>query len=152
MGFLGMAGGIVLLVLVSMAGLAALTIVLTRLMGSWFRGLSGWNALATKFPGPAEMPDHTRTGAIKIGRVYFRYGPRFCPTPQGFYLTYKSVYRYPPLLIPWQEFSPGQNTLLFWRSAKRFDIASPRITDLTIWQNTCDWIEPYLAASSQSAP
>jgi hypothetical protein len=148
MGFIGMFGGIVVLVLVSMLGLAALIIGASRLMGGWFRGISGWDALAKAFPGPAEIPDGTRTGPVRIGNVYFRYGPRFCPTPQGFYMVYKSVYSYPPLLIPWSEFRDQKHALLFWRSARRMDIGSPVITSLTLLENTCTWISPYLSAAA----
>jgi len=142
-----MIGLILLLVLVSMAGLTALTIFLARKMGGLFRRTSGWDALAKTYPGPLQTPADTRTGAIKIGNVYFRYGPRFCSTADGFFMVYKSVYSYPPLLIPWQAFKSQKKTLLFWRSACCLAIGNPVITTLTVWENIFNGMKPFLPAS-----
>jgi hypothetical protein len=137
--------GILVLVLVSILALVAFILAMVRLMGKWFGRLSGWNALAQRFPGPAAMPDGTKTGAVKVGSVFFRYGPRFCPTPQGFYMVYKSVYSYPPLLIPWDQFKNQKRAILFWRSARCLDIGNPAITTLTILEDTYKRMEPYLS-------
>lgn len=137
--------GILVLVIVSMLGLAAIAITMARMMGKWFGRLSGWNALAQRFPGAADMPEGAVTGPVKIGSVYFRYGPRFCPTPHGFYMVYKSVYSYPPLLIPWDQFKTQKRAILFWRSARCMDIGSPVITTLTILEDTYKRMEPFLA-------
>jgi hypothetical protein len=149
MEFIGIFGGVVCLVLVSMLGLATLTIVLARLGGGWFRGTSGWDALAKQFPGPAEEPGGTRTGPVKIGSVFFRFGPRFCPTPQGLFMVYKSVYSYPPLLIPWSAFKNQKHTIFFWQPARRMEIGSPVITSLTFMENNYHWMEPYLPAAAK---
>jgi hypothetical protein len=141
--------GILTLVLLSMLGLATFIIAMVRLMGKWFGRLSRWNALAQRFPGPAAMPDGTKTGAVKMGNVYFRYGPRFCPTPHGFYMVHKSVYSYPPLLLPWDQFKNQKRTILFWRSARCMEICNPVITTLTLGEDSFKWIEPYLSKPAQ---
>ncbi len=127
-------GGILILVLAAMAGLAFLVLKLARMMGGMFRSASGWEALARQYPGPEEAPAEIRTGAIKVGSVYFRYGPRFGPMPEGLYLVYKSVYSYPPLVIPWSAFHNPKKTLLFWRSARSYEIGHPVVTTLTLWE------------------
>ncbi len=137
--------GILVLVIVSMLGLAAFAITMARMMGKWFGRLSGWSDLAKRFPGAADTPDGTVTGAVKIGSVFFRFGPRFSPTPQGFYMVYKSVYSYPPLLIPWDQFKNQKRAILFWRSARCMDIGSPVITTLTILEDTYKRMEPFLS-------
>ncbi|HNW60859.1 MAG TPA: hypothetical protein PKI62_14360 [bacterium] len=151
MDFILMFGGIVLLILGAMAGLALLVIKLAKMMGGMFRSASGWEALAKKYPGPEEAPAATRTGALKVGSVYFRYGPRFCPTPGGLYLVYKSVYSYPPLLIPWSDFLNPRRTMLFWRAARCMEIGTPAITTLTFTEDIVRWMAPYLPAAGDAA-
>ena len=140
-------GGIALLVLAAMAGLVFLVIILARMMGGIFRRASGWEVLARQFPGPEQAPAETRTGAVKVGSVYLRYGPRFAPTPQGLYLVYKSVYSYPSLLIPWNALYNPKKTLLFWRAARSYEIGSPAVTTLTLWEEVWKGLKPDLPAA-----
>ncbi len=137
-------GGVTLFVLVAMAGMAFLVVMLTRMMGGIFRRTSGWETLAKQYPGLDEAPAETRTGAVRIGSVYFRYGPRFGPTPEGLYLVYKSIYSYPPLLIPWSALHNPQKKLLFWRTACSYEIGSPAVTTLTLWEENWRWMKPHL--------
>ncbi|HOT97088.1 MAG TPA: hypothetical protein PLG50_05445 [bacterium] len=141
-------GGITLLILASMAGLAFLVIKLARMMGGMFRTASGWEALANQYPGTEEAPVETRTGAVKVGSVYLRYGSRFGSTPEGLYLVYKSVYSYPPLLIPWHALHNPKKTLLFWRSARSYDIGNPAVTTLTLWEEAWRGLKSDLPAPS----
>ncbi|OPZ73140.1 MAG: hypothetical protein BWY83_00258 [bacterium ADurb.Bin478] len=142
MDFFALAGPILALVLAALLLLAALTLWVVRWMGKKFRAMSGWDNLAQAFPGPVETPAGTRSGPVKVGAVYFRYGARFCPTDQGFFLVFHSVYHYPPLLIPWQALQNPRPAILFWRSARCLEVGNPTITTLTVLEDTWRWMEP----------
>jgi hypothetical protein len=146
MEFIALFGGIICIVGVSFLALAALTVVLVMSMGGWFGQLSGWHLLAKTYPGPAAPPPQVRSTSIQMGNVYYRFGARIAPTPQGLYLGFNSVYRYPPLLIPWAELKNSRSTLLFWFPAVKMDVGSPALTGVTFKQSDYGWFEPYLVS------
>ncbi len=53
------------------------------------------------------------------------------------------------LLIPWSEFGPGQEVLLYWLSAVRFPIGHPPLAQLTVMGNAYEQMQPYLPPASR---
>lgn len=152
MEFFGIFGGITCIVGVSFIALAALTVGAAMLMGGWFGKMSGWQELAKVYPGPAVPPPEVRSGSIRMGNVYYRFGTRIAPTPHGLYMVFNSVYRYPPLLIPWSELSDPHSTILFWFPAVRMNVGRPTITTLVLQEKHYKWIEPYLGMGGRTTP
>jgi hypothetical protein len=150
MEFILLSGGAICLTGVSFIALAALTIGLAKSMGGWFGKLSGWQLLAKTYPGSTNPPAMVRSSSIQMGNVYYRFGVRLAPTPQGLYLGFNSVYRNPPLLIPWAVLKNPRSTLLFWLPAVHLDVGNPLLTGMTLKQSDYSWIEPYLVSMASS--
>ncbi len=144
MEFILMFSGLFCAVPVVIAGMAALIFVLVRGMGGIFRSVSGWDELARRFPGPPLPPSQIQSTSIRLGNVFYRYGARLGITSEGLYLAFTSVYKNPPVFIPWHEFNNPQPSILYWQPAQRLDIGFPMIWQLTVKETQYQQMKPYL--------
>lgn len=136
----------------TMAGVLAAGVVLSFGGGIWpsFGKASHLDKLAQRYGTTVEPQGLRYTHqTVQIGPVRWRRCVTVVASPQGLYLAISAIFsRFGPLLIPWSELHPLNETIIYWRPAMRLDVGWPPIGQVTLMKDLYTQIQTYLVQQS----
>ena len=108
-----------------------------------FARVSGWRALAQRYPASAQPEGKRYTRQhVMVGVVRYRFSTTIIVSPQGLYLS--TVPQHPPLLIPWEEIKKVESTIVYWRRVPLLSIGEPLVAKITLPPAVFAEARPYL--------